>query len=160
MASTEAAPIVQAQSQARKLAGLRQLQGYRPIPIDASVILLFLSDVEGGDSSPCVQMVNRAMEFKGRAINFFVTAYYADDNGNSRATRIGWKKSMWDKSFRPMDMSYVSKYKAGLAVSSSVPALPGVHGVCTLAHAQLGACVCEASSVCARPFAVGAAVNP
>lgn len=103
--------------QSRKLAGHRQLQGFRPIPIDASVILLFLSDVEGGHNSPCVAMVKRAMEFKGRSINFFVTAYYADDNGDSRADRLGWKKSVEDKSFRPMDMDYVAKYKAGLAVS-------------------------------------------
>jgi len=109
MAGTEA-------SMARKLASAsRELQGFSPIPIDASVILLFLSDVEGGDNSPCVAMVNRAMEFKGRSINFFVTAYYADDNGDSRADRLGWKKSEGDKSFRPMDMDYVEKYKAGLA---------------------------------------------
>lgn len=111
MASTETAVA------ARKLASHRQLNGFRPIPIDASVILLFLSDVEGGDNSPCVAMVNRAMEFKGRSINFFVTAYYADDNGDSRVERLGWKKSVNDKSFRDMDMSYVSAYKAGLAVS-------------------------------------------
>lgn len=109
---------MQMQSHARKLAAQRQLQGFRPIPIDASVILLFLEDVQGGDNSPCVQMVNRAVEFKGRAINFFVTAYYADDNGDSRADRIGWQLSQNDKSFRPMDMDYVAKYKAGLAVSS------------------------------------------
>lgn len=111
MASTET-------SMARKLASARQLNGFRPIPIDASVILLFLSDVEGGDNSPCVAMVNRAMEFKGRSINFFVTAYYADDNGDSRADRLGWKKSVGDKSFREMNMDYVNQYKAGLTVSS------------------------------------------
>jgi len=95
--------------QSRKL-----LQG-AAIPIDASVILLFLSDVEGGASSPCAKMVDRAMEFKGRSINFFVTAYYADDNSDSRVDRLGWKKSVEDKSFRAMDSSYVEKYKEGLA---------------------------------------------
>lgn len=112
MASTENAV-------ARKLASHRQLNGFKPIPIDASIILLFLSDVEGGDNSPCVAMVNRAMEFKGRSINFFVTAYYADDNGDSRVDRIGWKKSEGDKSFREMDLNYVEQYKKGLQVSSS-----------------------------------------
>lgn len=112
MASTENAV-------ARKLASHRQLNGFKPIPIDASIILLFLSDVEGGDNSPCVAMVNRAMEFKGRSINFFVTAYYADDNGDSRVDRIGWKKSDNDKSFREMDLNYVEQYKKGLQVSSS-----------------------------------------
>lgn len=110
MASTETAV-------ARKLSSHRQLNGFSPIPIDASVILLFLSDVEGGDNSPCVATVKRAMEFKGRSINFFVTAYYADDNGDSRVDRLGWKKSVNDKSFRDMDMSYVNAYKAGLTVS-------------------------------------------
>ena len=99
--------------QSRKL-----LQG-RPIPIDASVILLFLSDVEGGSSSPCAKMVDRAMEFKGRSINFFVTAYYADDNNDSRADRLGWKKSVEDKSFRAMTPEYVAAYKAGLQVSNA-----------------------------------------
>jgi hypothetical protein len=113
MASTETAV-------ARKLASHRQLNGFRPIPIDASVILLFLSDVEGGDQSPCAAMVRRAMEFKGRSINFFVTAYYADDNGDSRADRIGWQKSENDKSFRAMDTNYIEQYKKGLAVSSIV----------------------------------------
>jgi hypothetical protein len=32
------------------------------------VVLLFMSDVEGGEKSPCVQMLKRALEFKGRAI--------------------------------------------------------------------------------------------
>jgi hypothetical protein len=108
MASTENAV-------ARKLASHRQLNGFRPIPIDASVILLFLSDVEGGDQSPCAAMVRRAMEFKGRSINFFVTSYYADDNGDSRADRIGWQKSEGDKSFRAMDTNYIESYRKGLA---------------------------------------------
>jgi opacity protein-like surface antigen len=112
MASTENAV-------ARKLASHRQLNGFKPIPIDASVILLFLSDVEGGDNSPCVAMVNRAMEFKGRAINFFVTAYYADDNSDSRVDRLGWKKSEQDKSFRDMDLNYVAAYQKGLQVSNN-----------------------------------------
>lgn len=43
------------------------------IPIDTSVVLLFMSDVDGGDNSPCVQMTKRAMDVGGRAINFFVT---------------------------------------------------------------------------------------
>jgi hypothetical protein len=107
MASTETAV-------ARKLASQRQLSGFKPIPIDASVILLFLSDVEGGANSPCAAMVKRAMEFKGRSINFFVTAYYADDNGDSRVNRLGWKKSENDKSFREMSMDYVKQYQAGL----------------------------------------------
>jgi hypothetical protein len=51
-------------ARAEQVSHQRKLQGYRPIPIDASVVLLFLSDVTGGDSSPCVQMVNRAIEFK------------------------------------------------------------------------------------------------
>lgn len=110
MASTETAV-------ARKLASHRQLNGFRPIPIDASVILLFLSDVEGGDNSPCAAMVQRAMEFKGRSINFFVTAYYADDNSDSRVDRLGWKKSVQDKSFREMNSNYVEQYKKGLSVS-------------------------------------------
>jgi hypothetical protein len=111
MASTETAV-------ARKLASQRQLSGFKPIPIDASVILLFLSDVEGGANSPCAAMVKRAMEFKGRSINFFVTAYYADDNGDSRVDRLGWKKSENDKSFREMSMDYVKQYQAGLTVST------------------------------------------
>jgi hypothetical protein len=43
------------------------------IPIDTSVVLLYMSDVDGGDNSPCVQMTKRAMAIGGRAINFFVT---------------------------------------------------------------------------------------
>lgn len=112
-ASADSAPVVQMQSR-------KMLQG-AGIPIDASVILLFLSDVEGGASSPCAKMVDRAMEFKGRSINFFVTAYYADDNSDSRVDRLGWKKSDGDKSFRLMDGDYVAKYKAGLAVSEPAP---------------------------------------
>jgi len=44
-----------------------------PIPIDSSVVLLFASDVDGGDSSQCAQMVRRAMETGGSSVNFFVT---------------------------------------------------------------------------------------
>lgn len=44
-----------------------------PTPVDASVVLLFASDVEGGAGSPCAQMARRAMETGGRSVNFVVT---------------------------------------------------------------------------------------
>lgn len=53
---------------AQDMAAKRKLLGYRPIPVDVSIVLLFMSDVEGGENSPCVQMLKRALEFKGRAI--------------------------------------------------------------------------------------------
>ncbi|KAF8071087.1 UBP4 [Scenedesmus sp. PABB004] len=98
-------------SHARKL---QQRGGYRPIPIDSSVVLLFMSDVEGGESSPCVQMVKRALEFKGRAVNFFVTGYYADYNGDSRVDALGYKESQWDKSFKPYDWNAAYRFAKGL----------------------------------------------
>lgn len=70
-ASAQPANIISAEEQqqrAESMAATRKLLGYRPIPIDASVVLLFMSDVDGGENSPCVQMVKRALEFKGRAI--------------------------------------------------------------------------------------------
>jgi parvulin-like peptidyl-prolyl isomerase len=63
--------IITAEEQMQRsedMAAKRKLLGYRPIPIDVSVVLLFMSDVEGGENSPCVQMLKRALEFKGRAI--------------------------------------------------------------------------------------------
>jgi parvulin-like peptidyl-prolyl isomerase len=63
--------IITAEEQMQRgqdMAAQRKLLGYRPIPIDVSVVLLFMSDVEGGENSPCVQMMKRALEFKGRAI--------------------------------------------------------------------------------------------
>lgn len=91
------------------------LQGYRPIPIDTSVVLLFLEDVEGGDDSPCVKMVRRALEFKGRAINFFMTAYYADYNSDGKVDKIGYKASQNDKSFREYNMDIASRWSKGLS---------------------------------------------
>lgn len=113
-ASSSSALAADLAGRAEQVSSARKLAGYRPIPIDASVVLLFLTDVKGGDSSPCVQMVNRAMEFKGRAINFFVTAYYTA-NG-ARVDGLGWKASDKDKSFKPMNSDYVSQWKAGLTV--------------------------------------------
>lgn len=116
------APVITAEEQhsrARKLASARELQGYRPIPIDASVVLLFMSDVEGGDNSPCVQMLRRALEFKGRAINFFVTGYYADWNGDNKVEGLGYKESQWDKSFKTYTWEAANRYKAGLTVSAA-----------------------------------------
>jgi hypothetical protein len=93
--------------------------GYRPIPIDSSVVLLFISDVQGGENSPCVQMVKKALEFKGRAINFFVTGYYADWNGDSRVDALGYRESHWDKSFKQFNWDAVNRFSSGLQVSSS-----------------------------------------
>jgi hypothetical protein len=88
--------------------------GYRPIPIDSSVVLLFISDVQGGENSPCVQMVKKALEFKGRAINFFVTGYYADWNGDSRVDALGYRESHWDKSFKQFNWDAVNRFSSGL----------------------------------------------
>jgi hypothetical protein len=66
-AVTSASPLAaDFEARAQAVAARRQLQGFRPIPIDASVVLLFLTDVQGGDNSPCAQMVKRALEFKVR----------------------------------------------------------------------------------------------
>lgn len=100
------------------LAASRKLMGYRPIPIDTSVVLLFMSDVEGGDSSPCVQMVKRALEFQGRSINFFVTGYYADYNGDNQVDALGYKESQNDKSFKPYDYNAAYRFSKGLTVST------------------------------------------
>jgi hypothetical protein len=43
------------------------------VPVDASVVLLFTSDVDGGASSLCAQMARRAMATGGRTVNFVVT---------------------------------------------------------------------------------------
>lgn len=93
--------------------------GYRPIPIDSSVVLLFISDVQGGENSPCVQMVKKALEFKGRAINFFVTGYYADWNGDGRVDALGYKESSWDKSFKQYNWDAVNRFSSGLQVRRS-----------------------------------------
>ena len=59
------------------LAAAAALPGARshglPAPIGSSVILLFLSDVDGGTASPCAQMARRAAATGGAAINFVVT---------------------------------------------------------------------------------------
>lgn len=97
------------------VAASRKLTGYRPIPIDSSVVLLFMSDVEGGEKSPCVAMVKRALEFKGRAINFFVTGYYADWNGDNKVDGLGYKESEWDKSFKPYNWNAAYRFSKGLS---------------------------------------------
>eukprot|EP00882_Tetradesmus_deserticola_P017054 GHRQ01018246.1.p1 GENE.GHRQ01018246.1~~GHRQ01018246.1.p1 ORF type:complete len:302 (+),score=102.60 GHRQ01018246.1:187-1092(+) len=98
----------------QEMAAKRQLLGYKPIPIDVSVVLLFMSDVEGGENSPCVQMMKRALEFKGRAINFFVTAYYADYNGDNRVDGLGYKQSHLEKSFRAFNWDAAYRFSKGL----------------------------------------------
>lgn len=109
-------------SRAAALSASRQLLGGQPISIDSSVVLLFMTDVEGGENSPCVRMVKRSLEFKGRALNFFVTGYYADHNGDNRVEELGYKESQWDKSFRPYTMEAVSRFSRGLAVRCDVAA--------------------------------------
>lgn len=79
-----------------------------------------MSDVEGGDRSPCVQMVNRALAFQGRSINFFVTGYYADWNGDNRVDALGYKESQWDKSFKAYDWNSAYRFSKGLTVSSNL----------------------------------------
>lgn len=52
-------------------------QSGRPIPIDMSAVLIAQTDIDG-PNSPCVKMVDRIKSYGGRAVNFFITAYYAD----------------------------------------------------------------------------------
>jgi len=92
----------------------RKLQQYRPIPIDASVILLSISDVEGGSNSECVKMVERAKQFRGRSINFFVTFYYADYNGDNVMDKLGYRDQAWDSSFKELTYDAVQRYQRGL----------------------------------------------
>ncbi|WIA11873.1 hypothetical protein OEZ85_011959 [Tetradesmus obliquus] len=99
---------------AQDMAAKRKLLGYRPIPVDVSIVLLFMSDVEGGENSPCVQMLKRALEFKGRAINFFVTQYYADYNSDNRVDALGYKESQYDKSFRGFNWDAAYRFSKGL----------------------------------------------
>ncbi|KAF6265946.1 hypothetical protein COO60DRAFT_770702 [Scenedesmus sp. NREL 46B-D3] len=109
--------IITAEEQTQRgqdMAAKRKLLGYRPIPVDVSVVLLFMSDVEGGENSPCVQMMKRALEFKGRAINFFVTQYYADYNGDDRVDALGYKASRYDKSFRGFNWDAAYRFSKGL----------------------------------------------
>lgn len=112
------------------VAASRKLTGYRPIPIDSSVVLLFMSDVEGGEKSPCVAMVKRALEFKGRAINFFVTGYYADWNGDNKVDGLGYKESEWDKSFKPYNWNAAYRFSKGLSVSSGLGLVPVARNSC------------------------------
>lgn len=99
------------------LTSSRKLQGFRPIPIDASVVLLSVGDVEGGSNSECRKMVDRAKEFRGRAINFFITHYYADYNGDNVMDQLGYRESRWDKTFRPMTYAAAYRFAKGLSVS-------------------------------------------
>ena len=96
----------------------RKLQQYRPIPIDASVILLSISDVEGGSNSECVKMVERAKQFRGRSINFFVTFYYADYNSDNVMDKLGYRDQSWDTSFKELTYDAVQRYQRGLTVSA------------------------------------------
>jgi hypothetical protein len=97
----------------------RKLQQYRPIPIDASLVLLSISDVEGGGNSECVKMVDRAKQFRGRSINFFVTFYYADYNGDNVMDKLGYRDQAWDSSFRELTYDAVQRYQRGLTVSTT-----------------------------------------
>lgn len=96
----------------------RKLMQYgSPVPLDSSVVLLFVSDVEGGQTSPCVRMVDRIKSFGGRAVNFVITAYYADYNGDNTMDKLGYMESPLDKKFREYTPAAASRWQAGLAVS-------------------------------------------
>jgi hypothetical protein len=47
--------------------------GAAAITVDTSVVLLFMSDIDGGEGSQCAQMARRAMETNGSTVNFVVT---------------------------------------------------------------------------------------
>eukprot|EP00877_Chromochloris_zofingiensis_P005846 jgi/Chrzof1/15262/UNPLg00656.t1 len=94
----------------------RKLMQYgSPVPLDSSVVLLFVSDVEGGQTSPCVRMVDRIKSFGGRAVNFVITAYYADYNGDNTMDKLGYMESPLDKKFREYTPAAASRWQAGLA---------------------------------------------
>lgn len=98
-----------------ELASSRKLlQGYRPIPIDASVILLGLHDVAGGKGSNCVKMVDRAKVYKGRAINFFVTFHYADYNGDNVMDKLGYRDGLRDSGFTELNPAASDRFARGL----------------------------------------------
>lgn len=94
------------------------------MPLDASVVLLFSSDVDGGAGGACGQMARRAMATGGRAVNFVVTGYYRAD-GDGRMTDLGYKVGERDRALQPYTFEAAYAFSAGLAECMRLVAASG-----------------------------------
>lgn len=93
-------------------------------PIDASVVLLFAADVDGGAQSECGRMARRAMATGGGAVNFVITGYYIADPAG-RVVGLGYREGERDRELRPHTWESVQRFGAGLAGCMRVAAAAG-----------------------------------